>query len=70
MTTDTSRISRRRWPDAARRGGRDRRLRAEAHRFVPQAFYNTFSGAHPPALRIKSGDRVMTTTVDEQGRRR
>ena len=37
-------------------------LRAETHRFHPQAFYNTFSGAHPPALRIKNGDRVITTT--------
>jgi hypothetical protein len=30
-------------------------LRAETHRFVPKVFYNTFSGAHPRALRIKSG---------------
>jgi acetamidase/formamidase len=42
-------------------------LRAETQRFVPTAFYNTFSAAHPTALRIKSGDRVATTTVDEAG---
>jgi amidase len=42
-------------------------LRAETHRFVPQQFYNTFSFAHPPALRIKPGDRVVTKTVDAAG---
>lgn len=42
-------------------------LRAETHRFVPKVFHNTFSGANPPALRIKSGDRVNTTTVDDVG---
>ena len=42
-------------------------LRAETHRYVPAAFYNTFSGAHAPALRIKSGDRVITTAVDGAG---
>jgi hypothetical protein len=30
------------------------------HRFVPERFYNTFSFAHPPALRIKPGERVVT----------
>jgi amidase len=42
-------------------------LGADTHRFVPKVFYNTLSGAHPPALRIKSGDRVITTTVDDMG---
>jgi acetamidase/formamidase len=42
-------------------------LRAETHRFVPERFYNTFSGAHPPALRIKPGDRVITKTIDASG---
>jgi acetamidase/formamidase len=42
-------------------------LRAETHRFVPTVFANTLSGAHPPVLRIKSGDRVITTTVDDLG---
>ena len=40
---------------------------AETHRFVPTTFYNTFSFAHPPALRIKPGDRVITTTIDAGG---
>ena len=39
----------------------------ETHRFVPQLFYNSFSGAHPPALRIKPGDRVITKTIDAGG---
>src|SRR4030095_4231075 len=42
-------------------------LRAETHRFTPTQFYNTWSAAHPPALRIKSGDRVITKTVDAGG---
>ena len=42
-------------------------LGAEPQRFVPTVFYNTLSGAHPPVLRIKSGDRVITTTVDDAG---
>ena len=37
------------------------------HTFVPQQFYNTFSGAHPPALRIKPGERVVTKTIDAGG---
>ena len=37
------------------------------HTFLPERFYNTFSGAHPPALHIKPGDRVMTKTVDAGG---
>lgn len=37
------------------------------HRFVPTQFYNTFSHAHPPALRIKPGDRVITKTIDAGG---
>jgi acetamidase/formamidase len=42
-------------------------LTADTHRFVPERFYNTFSFAHPPALRIKSGDRVVTKTIDAAG---
>jgi acetamidase/formamidase len=41
-------------------------LHAEIHRFVPSAYHATYA-AHPPALRIKSGDRVITTTLDDQG---
>lgn len=42
-------------------------LSGETHRFVPERFYNTFSFAHPPALRIKPGDRVVTKTIDASG---
>jgi amidase len=37
------------------------------HNFTPERFYNTFSFAHPPALRIKPGDRVVTKTIDAGG---
>ena len=37
------------------------------HTFIPERFYNTFSSAHSPALRIKPGDRVITKTVDAGG---
>lgn len=40
---------------------------AETHRFVPDRFFNTFSFAHPPVLRIKPGDRVVTKTIDASG---
>src|SRR5437867_11165882 len=40
---------------------------AATHRFVPDHFYNTYSAAHPPALRIRPGDRVATKTVDAAG---
>ncbi len=43
------------------------RLAADTHRFTPERFYNTYSFAHPPALRIKPGDRVITTTIDASG---
>src|SRR3954453_23455926 len=43
------------------------RLRAETHQFIPTSFYNTYSFAHPPALRIKPGDRVVTKTIDAGG---
>ena len=42
-------------------------LGAETHQFIPTVFYSTYSFAHPPALRIKSGDRVVTKTVDAGG---
>jgi amidase len=42
-------------------------LRAETHRFTPTQFYNTWSAAHPPALRVKPGDRVVTKTIDASG---
>jgi len=40
---------------------------AETHRFEPTEFYNTFSGAIKPALRIKPGDHVITSTIDAGG---
>lgn len=36
------------------------------HEFSPQ-FYHTTLGSHPPALRIRDGDSVITTTVDAWG---
>jgi amidase len=35
--------------------------------FVPERFYNTFSGLHPAALTIKPGERIVTRTVDASG---
>jgi acetamidase/formamidase len=43
------------------------RVGAETHVFTPTVFYNTYSFAHPPALRIKPGDRVVTKTIDAGG---
>jgi amidase len=40
---------------------------ADDHVFMPTVFYNTYSFANPPALRIKPGDRVITKTVDAGG---
>ena len=37
------------------------------HRLTPERFYNTFSFAHPPALKIRPGDRVITKTIDASG---
>jgi len=39
----------------------------ETHRYVPDHFFTTYSGAHSPALRIKPGDRVVTKTIDAAG---
>src|SRR5262245_16720312 len=39
----------------------------QTHRFVPDKFYTTYSFAHPPVLRIKPGDRVITKTIDASG---
>jgi acetamidase/formamidase len=40
---------------------------AETHRFEPKEFYNVFSGAIQPVLRIKPGDHVITSTIDAGG---
>ena len=37
------------------------------HQFEATEYYNTFSFAHPPALRIRPGDRVVTRTIDAAG---
>ena len=42
-------------------------IEADTLRFVPQNFYNTYSAAHPPALHVKPGDRVVTKTIDAAG---
>jgi len=42
-------------------------VRADTHQFIPTVFYSTYSFAHPPALRIKPGDRVVTKTIDAGG---
>lgn len=39
----------------------------QTHRYVPDHFFNTYSGAHPPALHVKPGDRVVTKTIDAGG---
>jgi acetamidase/formamidase len=36
------------------------------HAFKPERYSTTF-GNHPPALRIRPGDTVVTTTVDANG---
>ncbi len=36
------------------------------HRFTPERYYRTL-GAHEPALRVASGDTIVTTTVDARG---
>ena len=42
-------------------------VHADTHRFVPDKFFNTYSFAHPPVLRIRPGDRVITKTIDAAG---
>ena len=41
--------------------------RAAIKKFNPTEHYDTFTATHPVALKIKSGDRVATTTVDDAG---
>src|SRR3984893_5063320 len=40
---------------------------AETHRFEPTEFYNTFSGAHKPVLRIKPGHHFRSFHIHERG---
>jgi acetamidase/formamidase len=37
------------------------------HEFVPTAYHNQFSGQIEPALRVRPGDTIHTTTVDAGG---
>ena len=37
------------------------------HLFTPTEFYTTYSFAHPPAVRVTPGDRVVTKTIDAGG---
>jgi acetamidase/formamidase len=39
----------------------------KVHRFSATRYHNTYSFAHPPALRIRPGDRVITKTLDARG---
>ncbi|MFC1557901.1 acetamidase/formamidase family protein [candidate division KSB1 bacterium] len=39
----------------------------KTHYFEPTHYYSTFSFAHPPVLRIKPGDRIVTKTIDANG---
>jgi len=41
---------------------------AETHRVSATRFYNSFHHRHEPLLRIKSGDLVVTRTIDASGR--
>jgi amidase len=42
-------------------------LYAETHHYTPTTYANSFSGSQPPVLHLKSGDRIVTTTVDDSG---
>ena len=40
---------------------------AETHTIIPDRYYDTFSGAHPPVGHIVPGDRVITKLLDSRG---
>ena len=40
---------------------------AETHRVIGETYYHTFSAAHPVLARVKSGDTIVTKTVDSAG---
>lgn len=42
-------------------------LTAETHRFQPTSYSLTFTSQSQPALRIRPGDTVVTTSVDSEG---
>ena len=43
------------------------RATGETIRYIPEKFHNTYSFAHPPAIHVKPGDRVVTKTIDAAG---
>ncbi len=52
---------------AAFRGANATSQSTQTHRFTPTSFFTTYSFAHPPALRVKPGDRIVTKTIDAAG---
>lgn len=42
-------------------------LDAQTHTFVPSVFHATLSASHPVAAKIRSGDRVVTSVLDDEG---
>ncbi|MBL8237898.1 MAG: acetamidase/formamidase family protein [Bryobacterales bacterium] len=42
-------------------------LAAEQHRVIAETYHHTFSAAHPVLLRVRSGDSIVTKTVDSAG---
>ncbi|MBI3697567.1 MAG: acetamidase/formamidase family protein [Acidobacteria bacterium] len=42
-------------------------LSAEVHQVLATAYYRTWSHAHPPVKRVRSGDTVVTKTLDAGG---
>ena len=40
---------------------------AQTHRYEPDHYFNTFSFAHAPVLRLAPGDRLVTRTIDAGG---
>ena len=42
-------------------------VHAETHRVIGEAYYHTFSAAHPMLARVKPGDTIITKTVDSAG---
>jgi len=48
-------------------GQEPKRATGQTHHFQPTQYYRTFSYEHPPALRIRPGDRVVTRTMIPAG---
>jgi acetamidase/formamidase len=42
-------------------------LASQTHRVVGDSYYHTFSAAHPVLARVRSGDTIVTRTVDSAG---